>query len=258
MATTHFPFGVTNVPQASATGTLLFPDPSRCHTFYDDFDKFFVGAPGADPAVLGDWLITGSTPGTTLITDADGGVVAITNDSTNAHSTYAQWAGNSGSGAETFTWDSSLPLWFKARFKLSNVTDSAMVMGLQITDASPLDASDGLFFTKADTSTSLVFKAVKTGAGTTSTTIGTLANDTYVEVVFAYLPYGDDLGSPMPACLVYLNGNRVAALTDFTNFPTTELTVSFGAANGAAGTSIVMSADYILASKARAQTSLTS
>jgi len=264
MATTHFPLGVTNVPQASATGTLLFPDPSRCHTFYDDFDKFDGGyAAATDPAVAvpGDWLVTQitGTTATATVGDVDGGVVALTNDSTAAHGVAVQWLGKQASVVESFSWDSSLPMWFKTRFKVSDAINSALVMGLQITDTTPFSVSDGLYFSKADTSTSVAFNAIKTGAGTTTlSSIATLADDTYIELAFSYLPYGDDLGSPMPILLVYANGNKVGSITTFTNVPTRTLTISAALQNGAAGASTVLSWDYVLMSKARAQTSLTS
>ncbi len=260
---THFLGGVTNVAASAAMGSLVFPDPSRCHTWFDDFDRFFVGAPGEDPAIYGDWIltqITGSTA-TAYVQNADGGVVALANDSTAAHGVAVQWSGEavtSGPAArasETFSWDSALPMWFKTRFKVDDATNSAFVMGLQITDTTPFAVSDGLYFSKADTSTSVSFNAIKTGAGTTTVTgVATMANDTYIELAFAYLPYGDGQGSTMPTLLLYANNVKVGQITTFTNVPTRTLTISAAMQNGAAGASTILSWDYALVSKARPTT----
>lgn len=261
MTSTNYIDGVTNVPQAAAMGALLFPDPSRCHTYFDDFDKFYAGT-ATTPAVPGDWLlsqITGSTA-TAVVGSADGGVVAITNDSTASHGAAVQYRGMAAAGVvETFTWDSALPLWFKSKFKVSDATNSALIMGLQITDTTPFAVSDGLYFAKADTSKSVSFNAIKTSAGTTTVSgVATMVDDTYIDLAFAYLPYGDGMGSALPALLVYANNTKMAQITDFTNVPTRTLTISAAVQNGAAGASTVLSWDYVLVSKARPQSALVS
>jgi len=249
MSTTNFIDGVTNASSTSGVmGTYLAPDPSRLHQWFDDFDHFLQ-------ASNMDWLVTQvtGTTATAAVVDEDGGVVVLTNDSTAAHGVYAQWQGGASSVAETFTFSSSKALWMKARFKLSTATNIAMVLGLIVTDTTPQANADGLYFIKADASTTLKFNATSSGtSATTSVNVGTLADNTYVEVGFAYLPNGDgNTNNGAPAGLLYLNGAYVGKFSTFANFPTTELAVTFGVSNGAAGASTTMSTDYILVAKER-------
>lgn len=250
MTTTNFIDGVTNVYESTALGTYVAPDPTKVHQFMDDFDSYnaqLTTTPGL-------WLPTitegGAGDATATITDEDGGVLLVTNDDADNDAYYAQWKGWNTNVAETFTWASDKALWFKVRAKVSDATNSALIFGLAVTDTSPLDAADALVLTKADGSTSLTFKAIKTGAGTTTATVGTIASATYFTAAFCYLPKGDATGTGVPTCNLYLNDVLVGQVTTFTNFPTTELAVTFGVVNGSAGAK-TLSLDYILASKQR-------
>lgn len=255
LAPTNFPGGLsTDFPQQNL-GTWVFPDVTSCHTWFDDFDRFTttqtitITDPG-NATVYQDWLLTSTGGGTALVTDGDGGIVVLTNGASDDDNTFVQWQGGSTSVAETFRWASDKAMWFKARFAVSDATESDLVIGLQITDDAPLDTTDGLFFYKADGSTSLTFRAEKDDAAST-VTVATMANNTYVTVGFVYLPSGTDGSGAAPVCNVYLNDVRVGSLTTFTNFPSDEdLAVSFGVQNGAIG-SKTMSVDYILVSKQR-------
>lgn len=259
MTTTNFIDGVTNAASTTGVmGTYVSMDPTRLHQWWNDFDSFeatqliTITDPG-NTTVYRDWLVTQvtGTTATALVTDEDGGVVVMTNDSTAAHGVYAQWQGGSTSVAETFTFNSAKAMWMKARFKLSSATNTAMVLGLIVTDTTPQANTDGLYFIKADASTSLKFNATASST-TTQVTVGTLADNTYVEVGFAYLPNGDgNTANGAPAGLLYLNGVYVGKFSTFANFPTTELAVTFGVSNGAAGASTTMSTDYILVAKER-------
>lgn len=242
--------GVTNVAESSTLGTYVAPDPTKVHQFMDDFDSYnaqLTTTPGL-------WLPTiteaGAGDATATITDEDGGVLLVTNDDADNDAYYAQWKGWNSNVAETFTWSSDKALWFKARFKVSDATNSALLFGLAVTDTSPLDAADAIVLTKADGSTTLTFKAIKTAVGTTTANVGTLANNTYVTAGFVYLPKGDYTGTGVPVCNLFFNDVLVGRVTSFTNFPSTELAVTFGVVNGSAGAK-TMSLDYILASKQR-------
>lgn len=257
MTSTNFIDGVTNVPQDQALGSYLAPDPSRVHQWFSDFDSFeatqtiTITDPG-NATVYRDWLVTQvtGTTATATVTDEDGGVVLMTNDSTAAHGVYAQWQGGASSVSETFKFAADKAMWMKARFKLSSATNTAMVLGLIVTDTTPQANTDGLYFIKADASTTLNFNATASSSST-AVAVGTLADDTYVEVGFAYLPNGSPNGGPSPAGIVFLNGVVVGQFASFANFPTTELAVTFGVSNGAAGASTTMSTDYIMVAKER-------
>lgn len=237
--TTNFLGGVANVAESTTLGRYIAPDPTAVHQWFDDFDNF-----EADQ-----WLITTTEAGTgnatEAIANADGGILVLTNDDADDDADFLQWSGDDASTAiETFRWAASKSMWFKARFKVSNATQSDVVIGLQIIDTTPLDASDGLFFIKSDESTSLTFKAVKDSSAST-VTAGTLADDTYVTCGFHWDAEAVRLN-------VFFNDVRVGSITSTTNMPDDEdLTISFGIQNGSAGAKS-LSLDYILCAKSRA------
>lgn len=235
---TNYIGGVTNVAESTTLGRYLAPDRTAVHEWFDDFDNF-----EADQ-----WVITTTEAGAGSATEAigneDGGVLVITNDAADNDADFFQWSGDDASGAvETWKWQSTKSMWFKARFSVSDATQSDLVMGLQITDTSPLDATDGLFFIKTDGSTSLAFKAVKNSTATTITA-GTLADSTYVTCGFHWDADAKKMN-------VFFDDQLVGSTTTLTNFPDDEeLTISFGIQNGEA-VAKVMKVDYIFVAKER-------
>lgn len=227
---TRSPNGVTNVSPTDAMAHFGVPDPSQWHTFFDDFDRY----------VAGDWTITTTEAGvgsaTEALTDEDGGVLLITNDSADNDADFFQKVG------ESFLMEAGKKAVFKARFKVSDATQSDFVMGLQITDTTPLDVTDGIFFQKDDGDTELDVYVEKDNTATSSTNVHTVADDTYMVVAFYY--NGKD------EVQFFVDNAKVASL-ETTNLPDDEeLTVSFGVQNGAAAAK-TMSVDYILAAKER-------
>lgn len=230
MSTTRFPSGVTNVEKAANTGMMGQPDPTKFHTYFNDFDTY----------VAGDWTITtteaGAGSATEALTDADGGVLLITNDNADNDADFFQKNG------ESFSLESGKKLWFKAKFKVSDATQSDFVMGLQITDTTPLDVTDGIFFQKDDGDTNLDFYVEKDNTATSAAAISTVADDTYVTVGFYY--NGSD------EVQYFVDDVKLGTLAT-TNLPDDEvLTISFGIQNGEAAAK-TMSVDYILAVKER-------
>lgn len=144
---THFPSGVNTSVRGSTLYEMPATDWTRMHTYFNDFDTY----------VVGDWTITtteaGAGSATEALGNADGGVLVITNDAADNDADFFQKVG------ESFKFVSGKKLWFKARFKVSDATQSDFVMGLQITDTTPLDVSDGVFFMKDDGDANLDFYA---------------------------------------------------------------------------------------------------
>lgn len=228
MATTNLPNGVTNVEEYKGLGTYLAPDPSRVHQWFDDFDSYTAG----------NWTVTKTQVGATqAIVDADGGVLALVNSAADNDLNQIQWA------KETFRLAANKQTWIKARFKVSNATESDVLVGLYITDTSPVASkpSDGFYFQKLDGSTSLTFEC-GVNSTYTSTTVATMANDTYV-VVAAYYNGYDRIE-------LYLNDQKVATSVA-TNLCTDEdLAVSLAVQNGDANAR-TLSVDYLLVSEER-------
>lgn len=249
MTTTNFPNGVTNATEGTTLGSLIIPDPTSAHVFFNDFDEYmapYAAATTPAVAVPGDFVISGATPGTVACTSADGGVLTITNDDTDAHSTFAQWGGKTGTVLGTFAFDPALAFWQKYRFKISEATKCSFMIGLAAVDTTPLDDANGLFWIKAAASTTLQFKAVKSGTAT-AVNVGTLADDTYVTVG---MWYSADSG----VCELFFN-DVYAGTVALTNFPatTTNLALTLGALNGTSqGTGAKLSTDYTTIAKQRA------
>jgi len=226
-APTRFPSGLTNVKSWQLLGMYGAPDAAKFHQFFNDFDTYLAS----------DWTITG-TPGTIAMGALDGGVITLTNGAVDNNSTFVQ-------GAQSFLAETSRRIWFRARLKVSDATQSDIVTGLYVTTADPVAAlpTDGIFFFKDDGDANLDFH-VRNGGVSTTAIVATIANDTFVDVGFFY-----DSGKNEVA--VFVNGVKVSTFAT-TNFPSNDLLrVSFGVQNGEAVAKI-MTLDHILASKERA------
>jgi len=229
---TNFENGVTNQKTTDLLGPYQVPDPSVAHTFFNDFDTYNAS----------DWTVTETNAGATqAINNEDGGVLLITNTSADNDLAALQLS------KETFKFESGKELFFKARFKTSDATQSDLVMGLQITDTTPLSVTDGVYFKKDDGSAALDFYVTKNSTSSSASAITTLTNNSYITVGFYYngkdsVQYfaGTDAVSPN-----YLGKLGITNLPD-----DEELTISFAIQNGEA-VAKTLSVDYILVAKAR-------
>lgn len=228
----NFVGGVTQAEESWTLGTYTLPDPTQNHTWFDDFDQY----------VAADWTITETGVGTRAVGNLANGILVVTNAAADNDANFLQWSGNtSGSTVETWKFTSGKELWFKTRFKISDATQSDFVIGLQITDTTPLAVTDGVYFQKDDGSATLNMLVTKNSTSTT-TAATTIVSDTYVSVGFYY--------NGGNAIDVYVNDVRVASSVT-TNLPDDEeLTISFGIQNGEAVAKI-LSLDYIFVSQER-------
>jgi len=229
--TTHFTSGVTNVTADSTFGKVKAPDPTKYHMYHNDFDTYLAS----------DWTITttegGSGNASEALGDGDGGLLVITNDDADDDNDFLQLV------KEGFKYEAGKQLAFKARFKTSDADASDVVMGLQLTDTTPLDVTDGIFFLLTDGSTTLQFIVEKDGTQSTLNLSTAMADDTFMSVGFVYTPADQKFH-------VYQNNVEVGTVVN-TNAPDDEeLTVSFGIQNGAAA-SKVLTVDYVTAMKER-------
>jgi hypothetical protein len=227
---TRFPNGVTNVAENDLFCDLAMPDPTQFHTYFNDFDTYAAG----------DWTVTESTTTITqALTDGDGGLLLLSNTAADDDLCALQKVG------ESFLLESGKKTFFKARFKVSDATESDLVMGLQVTDTTPLDVTDGVYFLKADGSTSvdLVCRKNATTGSNVASAVVTLTDDTFVTLGWYY--DGQDK-------LTYsVNGTVTGSLDASSAYlPDTDLTVSFAIQNGAAAAK-TMTVDYVFAAKQR-------
>lgn len=226
MTTTRFPNGVTNVGEDSLFAALGQLAATQFHTYFEDFDYYNAA----------NWTVTETQAGATqALTDGDGGLLLLTNTAADNDLVALQKVG------ESYRFASGKKLFFEGRFKVSNATESDVVMGLQITDATPLDVSDGVFFLKSDGSTTISLLVEKNGTATT-TSVGTLADDTYIRLGFYY-----DGNSSIQA---FVNGTYVATSATTNLVDDEDLTVSFALQNGNA-VARTMTVDYVYVAKER-------
>ena len=232
--TTHFTSGVTNVGADSTLGKFKAPAPHKYHTYFNDFDTYLAS----------DWTITttegGSGDASEALADGDGGLLLITNDDADNDNDFLQLV------KEGFKYETNKQLAFNIRFKTNDATQTDIVAGLQLTDTSPLDVTDGIFFLKEDGAATISFIVEKDSSQSTLTLPNSLADDTFMTLGFVYEPKDQKFH-------VFQN-NVLAGTVVSTNAPDNEeLTVSFGIQNGAAAAK-TLTVDYIGASQERTAT----
>ena len=227
MTTTRFPNGITNVGEQSLFAELGQPAATIFHTYFEDFDYYTAG----------DWTVTETDAGATqALADGDGGLLLITNTAADNDLVSLQKKG------ESFRFESGKALFFEARFKVSDATQSDVVIGLQITDTTPLDVTDGVFFIKADGAATVNFLVEKNNTATTASSIATMANDTYIRLGFYY--------DGSSAVQYFVNGTYTGSSVT-TNLPDDEdMTITIAIQNGEAAAK-TMTVDYVYVAKER-------
>jgi hypothetical protein len=230
ISNTRFPFGLTNVGETDLFADMVQPDPTLFHEYWNDFDTYTAG----------DWVVTETQAGATqALTAGDGGLLLLTNSAADDDLVALQKT------PAAFTFTAGKKTFFRCRFKVSDATQSDIVFGLQVVDTTPLDVTDGVYFLKADGSTSfsVICRKNATTGSTSASSIATLANDTYIELGFYY---------DGESKVVYeVNGAVVGSLDGTSAFlPDTTCTVSFALQNGE-GAAKTMTVDYVYAAKER-------
>ena len=230
---THFPNGVSNRTKGHPLFNYPYLDPSKYYTYFDDFFEYHSGI----------YTITtteaGSGNASEAITSGAGGQLLITNDDADNDLDFFQLKG------ESFKWDSTKRMFFSARFKTNDATQSEIIMGLQITDTTPLDVTDGIFFLKVDADTKPDLIIEKDNTSTLSILeMDAMEDDTFVTLSFEYDPL--DVATGGAVFRAYQDDVQVGEITGTTNAPDDEdLTISFGIQNGEAAAK-TLTIDFIL------------
>lgn len=227
MTTTRFPNGVTNVGEDSLFAQLGQLAATNFHTYFEDFDYYTAG----------NWTVTETDSGATqALADGDGGLLLVTNTAADNDLVSLQKVG------ESFRFAAGKKLFFEARLKVSDATQSDVVVGLQITDTTPLDVTDGVFFIKADGAATVDLRVEKNNTASTASAMATMANDTFIRLGFYY--------DGVSAVSYFVDGSLGGSLAT-TNLPDDEdLTVTFAIQNGEA-VAKTMTVDYIYVAKER-------
>lgn len=223
---TRFPNGLTTASKTQPLGEFILPDMTKAHVYMEDFDTYTAA----------DWTVTEVGVATQALADGDGGLLLVTNAAADDDSSFNQKVG------ESFLMETGKKVWFEAKFQVSDATQSDVVIGLQITDTTPLDVTDGIFFLKSDGAATVDLLVEKDNTATTTSAVATLVDATDIRLSFFY--------DGVDKITIFVDGVAVGSSVT-TNLPDDEaLTVSFGVQNGEA-VAKTMTLDYILAAKER-------
>lgn len=214
------------------------PDPARAptdfHIWLDDFDLYLATS----------WVITETGSGTRAIAQAKGGILVVTNAAADNDVNSLQLRDvASGQVAEHWKWVTGKSLYFGCRFKVSDATQSDLVIGLHITATTPVASAptDGIYFRKDDGDRLLDLVVAKNSTASTSSGVdgasGYLVSDTYTTIEFFY--------DPSAAVITGVQDGIAFASCPLTNVvDDEELVVSFAHQNGEAVAKI-LSLDWI-------------
>jgi hypothetical protein len=227
MTTTRYPNGITNVSKTNPLGTYESYDPAKWYQYFDDFDNYFPG----------EWnVIVNGAGGARDLIDEDGGILSITNSAGDDDSTVLI------KKPETLTIESGKKTIFKARFSVSDATQSDFIIGIRIAGTSVIAPSDAIIFSKDDGNTNLYFSLRKNSVATSTSTIATIADDTYIEVAFVYNGTNK---------VDYFVNNQKLGYLGITNLPNDEeLSAGFSIQNGEAVAKTIK-VDYLFVAKER-------
>lgn len=235
MGVTNFPNGISTNRKGNPMANFGMPDPTKWHVFFDDFDNY----------VAADWTVTEVGVATQALTDGNGGLLLITNAAADNDSSESQKVG------ESFLLAAGKKAFFKARFKVSDATQSDFLIGLAVTDTtlqgaiSGAGVTDGIFFNKDDGDALLDVQCQKdaTTGQTRGVGIATVVDDTFLTVGWYY----DGAGNVQ----YFVDDVHKGTLDGSSTYlPDTELTVSFAMQNGVA-VAKTMTLDYIFAAMER-------
>ena len=227
---THFTNGVSDVVTGNPLYELGVLDPTKYHTYWDDFDTTPIAA---------QWTLTATSAGsgTSAITvpDADGGLARITTAANENDGIYAEWI------SETFKLESGKKTWMKCRISVGDAIQSDWLVGLHSTDTTPHDATLRYIFESVDGAAAVYFNNDNNTTDSDSGTLHTMVDDTFVTLAAYY-----DGGTTIQ---LFVDEAPVATMTSIT-VPAAEMAVGFGYINGAAGAETT-DVDYILVVKER-------
>ena len=212
-STTRLPSGINNQPTSSLFANFPIPTPNSLLTYFNYFFTYTAG----------DWVVTETQAGATqALTAGSGGWLLLTNSAADDDLVALQKT------PAMLDLSATKQTWFSSRFKVSDATQSDVVIGMQVVDTTPLDVTDGIYFLKADgaATVNIVCRKDATTGSTSASAIATLVSDTFIQLDWYY----DGAGYLYYA----VNGVVGGSLSVASYFPDTTTTVSFAIQNGEA------------------------
>lgn len=228
MSMTRFPNGLSTRKSTDPFGSYTHPDQTDEHRYIDDFNTF----------TSTQWTNTVVGTSTPALVAGDGGILSIATSATSSDSSFLQRV------PESYSFETGKPMWFGCRVQVSALT-SVMVMGLQVTDTTPEDVTDGIYFLST-TGTGVITAFVRKNAttGSASVTCGTLVAGAYTELAWYW--DGKDTVS------FFQDRKQTGSITGVAaNYlPDTTTTISFGLRTTSAAIKTML-CDYFFISKSR-------
>ena len=170
--------GVTNVAKGTTMGMFPAIDPSRV---YGDFDEFFVYTGN-------EWVLSLSgAAGATISAAHEGGALLSQNAGAAGNHHFYQRAYDGAAGtlvSESHLFQAGVPLWFKAKFKVSDADATIVFAGLHITNTDPVAVAptDGVYFHSPTASAALYLRVRKNSLQLTTTRVATLTDLGWITV----------------------------------------------------------------------------
>ena len=240
---TRFPSGLSTAARQSTLFNLPFPDPTKVFTYFDDFTDYQNTTGGVSDMPYVDTFITAGSPTIAAVASEPFGAILVTNTASDNDGAQIQYH------VANFTLGSGKKAWFKARFKVSDATQSDWAVGLVVLDTTVLGATDGagvtdgIFFSKDDGDTQIDIQAQKTATAgqTRQANIGTCTT--------SYMTLGFEFdGVRYVTC--FMDDVKVYTLdlstTLTTYLPDAALSPTFALLNGEA-VAKTMTIDYVFA-----------
>lgn len=221
LTVTRFPNGINNVDVSSIFNSLKIPSPLGYNIFDENFYEYTAAQ----------WTVTETQAGATQgLIDGNGGVLSLVNSAADNDLNAIQRIA-AGISAESWLLDPAKKFFMRCRVNINNITLSDMIMGLQITDATPLAVSDGLFFRKSEGSATVNLVAVKNAVEAVLAVGSIVIAPTYTDLDLFWDGQGVTDGRLYGA----LNGTIAGYIQPGASFPDDEpLTISLAVQNGSA------------------------
>lgn len=228
MSMTRYPNGISTRRKNTPYGEYFHPDQTDEHRYAEDFNNF----------VSSSWTNTVVGTSTPALVAGDGGILSIATSATSSDSSFLQRA------PELYSMEVGKPAWFSARFQVSALT-SVIVMGLQVTDTTPEDVTDGIYWLSTTATGALTLFCRKNATtGSTSAAAGTLVAGAYTELAW----YWDGKDTVNFFQDGVQRGSVTGVAASF--LPDTTLTPSFGLRTTSAAIKTML-VDYFYVSKSR-------
>lgn len=211
--TTRLPSGVNTETTSSIFANYPIPRTASLIEYFNDFMTYTAG----------DWVVTETQAGATqALTAGSGGLLLLTNSAADNDLIALQKT------PAMLDLSATKQAWFSCRFKISDATQSDFVFGMQVVDTTPLDATDGIYFLKADgaATVDIICRKNATTGSTSAASIATAVSDTFIQLDWYY----DGAGYLFYA----VNGTVSGSLSVADYFPDTSVTMSFAVQNGEA------------------------